>query len=115
MTRSWLANICSNLSKDAINRRNLEAAVAYAEKLIVLLPDRNVGLLGQAYWELSRAKYFLKDYVGAEAAARKTVEVFNKRDGFDGAWTNRGRMQLVRVLTKQKKFEEANALPRGRP
>ena len=96
-----------NLAMDAINRRNLKAAVAYAEKLIVLLPDRNVGLLGNAYWELSRAKYFLKDYVGAEAAARKTVEVFNKRDGFDGAWTNRGRMQLVRALTEQKKFEEA--------
>ena len=96
-----------NLAMDAKSRRNEEATVAYSEKMITHVPDRYVGLRGQAYYNLSIAKYQLKDYVGAEAAARKTVEIYDKYEGFDGAWTNRGRMQLVRVLTMQKKFEEA--------
>ena len=40
-------------------------------------------------------------------AVRKSFEMFNELEGFDGTWTNRGRMLLLRVLTEQKKFDEA--------
>lgn len=96
-----------NLSLDASYRRNHEAAAAFAEKAIALLPERYVGAVGEAYYTLALAKYWLKDYAAAEAAARETYRLYNRAQGFHGVWTNRGRMLLVKILTAQKKFDEA--------
>jgi CHAT domain-containing protein/tetratricopeptide (TPR) repeat protein len=105
-----IAQRLTNLVHDANWRRNHEAAAAFAEKAINILPDRNLGMLAEAYYALAGAKRGIKDFTGAEEAARKTLELYNKTEGFYGVWTNRGRMFLVRILTEQKKkFVEAKA------
>jgi CHAT domain-containing protein len=98
-----------NRAFDANFRRNYEAAAAFAEKAILALPDRYRGRLGEAYYSLALAKYWLKDYAEAEKAANKTIQLFYENQGHHGVWTNRGRMLLVRILTAQKKFEEAKS------
>ncbi len=116
-----IARYFNDLSLDAHERRNHEAAAAFAEKAIAAFPadytdmsinrsrrrGRGTGALAQAYYNLSLAKRGTNDYASAEKAVRKSFEMFNKLEGFDGTWTNRGRMLLVRVLTEQKKFDEA--------
>jgi tetratricopeptide (TPR) repeat protein len=77
-----IARWLDNLAFDANFRKNYEAAAAYAEKAIAVLPDRYLGSQGQSYYALAAAKYRLKDYDGAEVAARKTLELFNKAQGF---------------------------------
>lgn len=96
-----------NLALDAHSRRNYEVSAGFAEKAIAVLPDRYSGELAEGYYALALAKYWLKDYAAAEKAARETYTLYIKTQGFHGVWTNRGRMLLVRVLTAQKKFEEA--------
>ena len=98
-----------NLSFDADARRNYKAAIEFAEKAIIALPERFTGQLAEGYYALARAKYGLKDYAEAEKAARKTVELYYQNQGYHGVWTNRGRMLLVRILTAQKKFQEARS------
>jgi len=104
-----IAQRLTNLVYDAHFRRNHEAAAAYAEKAIVILPDRYLGMLAEAYFALAGAKRGLEDYAGAEEAARKTFELYNKTQGVYGVWTNRGRMLLVRILSARKKFDEAKS------
>jgi CHAT domain-containing protein len=102
-----IARRFSNLSLDAQFRRKYEAAATFAEKVINTLPDRYSSALAEAYYDLALAKYWVKDYAGAEEAARKTFELYNKTQGFYGVWTNRGRMLLVRILAARKKFADA--------
>jgi|GEM_PF-4831593 len=114
-----IARYFNALSLDAHARRNHEEAAAFAEKAIAAFPadytdmsrgsrrGRGAGALAQAYYDLALAKRGTNDYAGAEEAVRKSFEMFNELEGFDGTWTNRGRMLLVRVLTEQNKFDEA--------
>ena len=116
-----IARYFDGLSLDAHFRRNYEAAADFAKKAIAAFPadyadmsinrgrrrNRGTGELADAYYYLALAKRGTNDYAGAEEAVRKSFELFNELQGFDGTWTNRGRMLLVRVLTEQKKFDEA--------
>jgi len=107
-----VAHRFSNLALDASFRRNHAAAAAFAEKAIITLPGslrRYAGWLGEAYYALAVAKYWLKDYTEAEKAARDSIRLFYQTQGHHGVWTNRGRMLLVRILTAQKKFEDARS------
>lgn len=114
-----IARYFSGLSLDAHFRRNYEAAAGFAQKAIAAFPadytdmsrgrrrGTGMGVLAQAYYDLALAKRGTNDYAGAEEAVRKSFRMFNELEGFDGTWTNRGRMLLARVLTEQKKFDEA--------
>lgn len=107
-----IAQRYSSLAYDALFRRNYTATVAFANDAIIALPDIWPGAAGsqaEAYFSLAVGKYWLKDYEGAERAVRKSVQLFIKARGFDNTWTNRGRMLLGKVLTAQKKFDEASA------
>jgi CHAT domain-containing protein len=99
----------TNLAFDANYRRNYEAAADFADKAVLILSEKNKGMLAEAYYALATARFSAKDYAGAELAARKTLELYYERDGFYGVWTNRGRMLLVRALTVRKKFDEARS------
>lgn len=102
----------NQLALDAIFRKKHTAAAAFSEKAIASLPESLPGYLGplaEAYFALAVAKTGLNDYEGAEKAARKTIQLYYKIQGHHGVWTNRGRMLLVKILTAQKKFEEARS------
>lgn len=102
----------SELALDAQFRGKHAAAAAFAEKAIGSLPESLPGYAGplaEAYFHLALSKTWLKDYEGAEKAARKTIQLFYKIQGHHGVWTNRGRLLLVKILTAQKKFDEARS------
>ncbi len=99
----------TNLAFDANFRRNYEAAAGFAEKAVFILPDKNRGMLAEAYYALATARFFVNDYDGFYKAARKTFDLYYENDGFYGVWTNRARMLLVKALTIRKQFDEAGS------
>ena len=107
-----IAQRCIHLAYDSQFRKNYKTAAAFADEAIIGLPSiwpGSSGMLAEAYYALALARYGLKDYENAERAARNAVQFSAKARGYDSAWTNRDRMLLARILTAEKKYDEAGS------
>lgn len=97
---------------DLQSRRRHAESLPFAEQAISALWDepRLRHYLGEAYFAKSVALNGLGDAAGVESAARHSLNYMQRVEGAYGVWTNRARLQMVRGLIGQGKFDAARAL-----
>lgn len=97
---------------DAQSRKRHAESLPFAEQAIDALWDepRLRHYLGEAYFAKSVALNGMGDFAGVEKAALMSMSYLQRGEGSYGVWTNRARLQRVRGLIGQRKFEEAGKL-----